>query len=321
MGRPLRVLAVTNTYPCDEMPGDTPCIRDQILAVRDRGVQVDVLHIKRWRKITYLRAACQLFLLSFRRRHYDLIHAYYGHCGLLARLQYKCPVVITFLGSDLLSRRDGTIGRLAARLVEGVIVMSEEMRQVSKRPDAHVIPFGVNTGVFAVRPMEQARQRLGLPLGEKLILFPWSPARAEKRFDLVETALRILQNRYDNVRVVAIHDKPHAVVAEYMNACDVLVLASDHEGSPMAVREALACHLPIVSVDVGDVRQVIGNVEGCYLCKQNAEDLADALGKVLERGQRTRELRPDGDQMMGADWSAEQVIRVYHLVARRAQDG
>lgn len=313
MAAKLRVLAVTNTYPIDEIPGDTPCIKDQIMALRARGVEVDLLHIDRSKgKLSYAKAAWRLFLTSFQSKRYDLVHAYYGHCGLLARLQIRYPVVTTFRGSDLLSRKDGAIGKIAAKLVEGVIVMSEEMKRAAKRNDAHIIPFGVNLDLFTPYPMERARRDLGLPSSDKLLLFPWDPARPEKRFDIVKEAVQILQTEQESVRLVVVFNLPHQILAKYMNACNAMVLASNHEGAPMAVREAMACNLPIVSVDVGDVRQVIADTEGCYLCKQEAEDLAEKLSRALNWGERT-----DGARMIGkmdAAWAAEQVISVYNLV-------
>ncbi|MCK4791939.1 MAG: hypothetical protein KAV87_49865, partial [Desulfobacteraceae bacterium] len=226
----MSVLAVTNTYPTAEMPGDTPCIKDQILALRAQGVKVDLLYVDRGKgKISYAKAAWQLFLKSFRGRQYDLIHAYYGHCGLLARLQFRYPIVVTFRGSDLLSQKDGLIGKIVARLVEGIIVMSEEMERATNRQDAHIIPFGLDLDLFTPYPMERARHDLGLPMSEKLVLFPWNPARPEKRFDIVEEAIQALHREHENVRLTVIHNKPREVVAKYMNACDVMVLASDHD--------------------------------------------------------------------------------------------
>ena len=72
-----------------------------------------------------------------------------------------------------------------------------------------------------------------------------------------------------------------------MNACDVVVLTSMHEASPCAIKEALACNLPIVSVDVGDVAQRIDGVRSCYLCKRTPEDVAAKLREALGAERRT----------------------------------
>lgn len=313
MSDSVRVLAVTNTYPTAARPGDSPQIYDQLGALRKRGVQVEVLYIDRYRGIrAYARTAVKILGLSVQRRHYDLIHAYYGHSGLIARLQIKVPLVVTFLGSDLLHPRDRRIGWLAARLADGVIVQSEEMKRAAGREDALILPFGLNLNLFRPYPVEEARQALGLGMEEKLVLFPWDPARAVKRFDIVQAAVQILAQRFQGVRLVAVFDRPHEMVAKYMNACDVMALASDHEGAPMALREAMACNLPVVAVDVGDVAEVMAATSGCYLCRRDPADLAEKLGWVLEEGRRT-----DGRKAIceaSAGWGADQVLELYRRV-------
>jgi len=156
---------------------------------------------------------------------------------------------------------------------------------------------------------------LGLSLSDKLVLFPWNPARPEKRFDVVEKAIQALQHQVEGVRLLIIFDKPHKIVAKYMNACDVMVLASDHEGSPLTIREAMACNLPIVSVDVGDVRQVIGDIEGCYLCEREANDMVKKLSRVLRREERT-DLVHVGKNLDTA-WAADQVVSIYNLILNK----
>jgi glycosyltransferase involved in cell wall biosynthesis len=305
----LRVLAVTNSYPTKDMPGDVPCIRDQINALKNAGIDVELLHILRSPKVNYLKALFKIIGLSFGRRRFDFIHAYYGHCVFLARFQFKYPIIATFRGSDLLHGKDGYIGRFAARFVNKVIVMSEEMKVRSKRRDAHIIPFGINTEVFMYRDMIESRNELDLPKDNKLILFPWDPSRAEKRFDLVKSASQILQRDNMQIELVVIYDEPQEVVAKYMNACDVMVLTSDHEGSPLTIREALACGLPVVSVDVGDIRKTIENVDGCYMCKKKAEDIAEKISKVLINGRRL--YSTDLYSSLDAQSSAQRVIQVY----------
>jgi len=57
----------------------------------------------------------------------------------------------------------------------------------------------------------------------------------------------------------------------WLNASNVLLLTSLHEGSPTVVKEALACGLPVVSVDVGDVAERIEGIEGCHLAVATPE--------------------------------------------------
>lgn len=312
MARGIRVLAVTNHYPSEASPGDVPCIRDQVHALRRLGLEVDVLRIDRTRRRrSYAEVACRLLLTTFRRGRHDLVHAYYGYAGLLARLQVGRPVVVTFRGSDLMSARNRRIGPVLASLADGVVVMSEEMRRASRRDDARVIPFGVNLELFSPSSRERARADLGLPCDEKLVLFPWDPARPEKRFDVARAAIEKLGQERGDVRLVTLRNEPPETVSRYMNACDALVLVSDREGAPMAVREALACRLPIVSVDVGDVRDVIGGVPGCFLCRREAADVADKLRDALSLPRRV-----DGPPttISSVSDAAEQVVDVYEAV-------
>ncbi len=279
----IKVLVVTNTYPTQERPGATPCIKDQVENLEELGVQVDVLFIDGARRINYLWGALKIMALSFQPKRYDLVHAYYGHSGALAKLQVRYPVITTFLGSDLLDKRDSKIGKMVARYVNGVIVMTNEMKKVSGRQDARVIPFGANTSIFKPYPKHQARHELDLPQDKKLVLFPWNPARPEKRHWMAQEVVELLKRQYD-VDLLTVFNQPRKTIAKYMSACDVMILTSKHEGAPLAVREALACGLPVVSVDVGDVRLMVENLNGGYIANSEIADLADKVSLVFERG-------------------------------------
>lgn len=284
----MRVLFVTNHYPTDEAPGNSPCLEQQRRALQRLGYDVDVLFINgEQTKLNYLKAMWRVFWFSQIKGQYDLIHAYYSYCGVVARMQFRCPVVVTFRGSDVLSRRERPLSWLVARCIDRVIVMTEEMKQLLGKPDARVIPCGIDPDLFKPREQTESRNALNLPLEVPLVLFPYDPQRRMKRFDLVEQAVDRVKSDFPDIQVLAIYDKPHEAVAAYMNACDALVLASDYEGAPAVVREAMACNLPIVSVDVGDVAHIVAHTEGCHICRQAPDDIAAKLAQVLRSRQRT----------------------------------
>jgi len=74
----------------------------------------------------------------------------------------------------------------------------------------------------------------------------------------------------------------------YLNVADVLVHTSYYEGSPNIIKEAMACNLPIVCTDVGDVSEVIGNVEGCYITKFDSKNVATNINSALNFGKKTK---------------------------------
>ena len=267
----MRILFVTSVYPTEMTPGESPCIEQQRRALQRVGHDVDLLFIRTQEsKLNYFKEMPRVFWNSQVMGKYDVVHAHYGYCGVVARAELRCPVVVTYRGSDVLSRTQRPVSLLLARLVDSNIVMTEEMKQVLGRRDAHVIPYGVDLETFHPRPLFDARMELGLPQEVPLVLFPYDPRRKEKRFDLVEQACAMARSSLPSLRLVTIHDKPPNVVAAHMSACDAMVLASDREGAPGAVREAMACGLPIISVDVGDVAELIRHTEGCHIVEQIA---------------------------------------------------
>lgn len=97
-----RVLAVTNMWPHEADPSYGIFVKEQMDSLRPLGVEYDVVFVNgresRW---NYLRGIGQV-RCQLREKQYDLIHAHFGLAGWVARFQFRVPLVIDFLGDDVL---------------------------------------------------------------------------------------------------------------------------------------------------------------------------------------------------------------------------
>jgi glycosyltransferase involved in cell wall biosynthesis len=250
-----------------------------------------------------------------RKNDIDLIHAHYSLSGITAALSFSRPVVCSLMGSDI---QAGPLMRFLIRFFarffwKTTIVKSERMKQKAGLWHARVVPNGVDMELF--RPVERslAMDKVGFDPSQKHILFLADPARPEKNFRLAEEAYKSLGSK-DRLALHAIHGVDHNEIPHYLSAADVLVITSLWEGSPNAVKEAMACNCPVVSTDVGDVKELIGHTDGCYITTYEPEDVAGKLKLALESGKRTngRENIQHLDEMI----IARKLIGIYHSVLK-----
>jgi glycosyltransferase involved in cell wall biosynthesis len=175
-----------------------------------------------------------------------------------------------------------------------------------------VIPSGIDFELFRPIPQAEARHRLGWPQDERVVLFAGKPSMPRKRCNLAQNSVEVV-NRTLPTRFMTAWGVPHRDMPVYINACDVLVLTSIHEGSPNVVKEALACNVPVVAVNVGDVAERLAGVEGCHICADDRpETIAAYLEQVLRCNQRIngREAVRHLDERV----LTQQVIAVYNAI-------
>ena len=125
---------------------------------------------------------------------------------------------------------------------------------------------------------------------------------ARKVMDLIEPSQLIEMIGYNRTEVTLL-----------MNACNALLVTSKNESGPLVVKEAMACGCPLVSTDVGDVKYVIGETEGCFVTTFEPEDIAEKLNMAISIGRcngRERIIK------LGLDIEkvAENIISVYQRV-------
>jgi glycosyltransferase involved in cell wall biosynthesis len=165
-------------------------------------------------------------------------------------------------------------------------------------------------------PRAVARRELGLSPDRRLVLFAGDPALPRKRYGLAQQAVERL-NRTVPAELIVAWGVPHTDMPRLMSACDALVFTSMQEGSPNVVKEALACDLPVVSVQVGDVAERLQGIDGCELCSdEQPETISAALERVLARGRRVagREAVARLDETA----MTTRLIELYQSVLRRS---
>jgi glycosyltransferase involved in cell wall biosynthesis len=96
-----------------------------------------------------------------------------------------------------------------------------------------------------------------------------------------------------------------------LNAADCLLVTSLHEGSPNVVKEAMACSLPVVSVDCGDVAERLRNVHPGAICPYDVNALAQAVSGVITTPVRSNGPAQVASQGLSASVVAHQVIKIY----------
>ncbi len=283
----MKILVFTHMYPISGHPEYGIFVQQQVASLQREGVEVDVLFVNvknsRWR---YAWSFVPLIRQVLAHR-YDLVHAHYVFAGVVARSQFRYPVVLTHHGPEAFTGWQAPLCRFTSRLVDRSIVVTEQIKTSIGLESSVVIPCGVDFAMF--KPCDQmwARTQLGLPERKKLVLFAGTYTERRKRFDIARQAVDLLKAGGMDVELVLAYKQPYEKIPLYMNACDVFVLPSEHEGSPQVVKEAMACNVPVVSVNVGDVADVLAGVEGCYVCPREPVSIAEKLRLVLAQGGRT----------------------------------
>ena len=258
--------------------------------------------------LDYLRHAASTFRHSF--GDYDLVHASYGLTGPAALAQPNLPVVLTLWGSDLMGRL-GPLSRWCARRADATIVMSDGMAAELGEP-CHVIPHGIDLERFSPLPVDEARAELGWSEAARHVFFPYPRKRDVKDFPRAERVVARARDRLDApVELHVAEGIPYDRMPLHMNAADALLLTSKREGMPNTVKEALACDLPVVSTDVGDVAAWLRDVEPSAVGRTD-DDLADALVEVLARRERSN----GREAVRHLAWPrvAERIVAVYRSV-------
>jgi glycosyltransferase involved in cell wall biosynthesis len=121
---------------------------------------------------------------------------------------------------------------------------------------------------------------------------------------------RLVRERGLRVRILG--NRPHAEIARLMAAADVMLLPSRSEGLATVWVEALACGTPVVSTDVGGIREVLDRPEAGAIVAPEPGAIADAVRRILAHPPDQANVRAASERFT---WRANSVALRDHLAA------
>lgn len=293
-----------------------PFIVEQVEALKNCGCELDYLGLQGKGVIGYLK---NLPLLKQKIRVFspDVIHAHYGLSGLLANLQRNVPVVTTYHGSDINDKKVLPFSKVAMHLSAWNVFVSRKTLEIVKpKKKCSLLPCGIDLSDLQLTEKNEARKTMGLEPEKRYVLFSGSFDNEVKNAPLAKEAIAHLHDK--NIELLELKGYLREEVTLLMCAVDVFLMTSRSEGSPQVIKEALACGCPIVSVDVGDVRERTEGVNGCYVATaREPVELASLIEKAFVFKGKTKgreKLLADG---LDNQLVAGQLMKIYESVCRK----
>ncbi len=284
-----------------------PFITEQVDAIEKQGVECRYFGVDGKGIVGYLRQIPKLGK-TIREFRPDIIHAHYGLCGLLANYQRRIPVVTTYHGSDINAPKVFRFSKKAICRSRFNIFVSQKNVDIARpRKDFALIPCGISLEDYPIIDKADARQKMGLKPSGKYVLFAGAFDNPVKNAPLAKAAMELVPD----AELLELKGFSRPQVAALMQAVDAFLMTSFTEGSPQVVKEALACGCPIVSVDVGDVRERTEGIEGCFISDRDPEDLARSIRQALDFGGRTNGRQVIEKNGLSNDVIAARIISVY----------
>jgi glycosyltransferase involved in cell wall biosynthesis len=217
-----------------------------------------------------------------------------GVSAALLGLVTHTPFIVTLRGNEPMFGASGirrACIRWALRRAAFVVTVSEQLRQFAIElgvdpARTRVIGNGVDAKIFHPRDRSECRRRYDLPPDAHVVVTAGSLLKAKGHHHVV-SAVDKLTGEGMNVYLVVVGAEsrggpgferqlrglvddlgltsrvrfagwlPPESLAELMCAADVFCLASDSEGWPNVVHEATSCGTPVVTTDVGSVRDIL----------------------------------------------------------------
>jgi teichuronic acid biosynthesis glycosyltransferase TuaC len=244
---------------------------------------------------------------------FDLIDAHYlypdGVAAAMLGQAFDMPVTVTARGSDVNTIPAHALPRhmirRAAKQIDGLIAVSSALKAklvelgiepgrvtvlrngVDENVFRPAVPFGASGGVLSptlavsvgnLVPLKGHDLAISaLPQIPELGLWIVGSGPEQSRLETLARSLGVVN------RVRFLGSIPHERMPEVYSAADILILASEREGWPNVLLEAMACGARVVATNVSDVPAIINDpAAGTWIQERTLPALVEGIRRVLE---------------------------------------
>jgi L-malate glycosyltransferase len=313
------------------------------------------------RYILYFKGGAGYFLNFFflkkllKRIHPDLLHTHYASgYGTLARLSGYHPNLLSVWGSDvyLVPEQSALKRAIVQKNLNATDYLAatcstlkgQTQKVMMSNKEIAVTYFGVDCSLFAPqqqRLKNKEKIRIGTVKGLnpvygistliracsivinngrvdiELILVGEGPQ--EEELKQLVTELKI-QNYVQFMGPI-----PHEEVPKMLNTFDIYVALSNNEGFGVAVLEASACEVPVITSDVGGLPEVVRDGESGFLVPpNNAQQAADKIEILINNVEMRHRMGKEGRKFVLQKFEWENCVKkmetVYENIVQGARD-
>ncbi|MDA8087543.1 MAG: glycosyltransferase, partial [Nitrospiraceae bacterium] len=232
------------------------------------------------------------------------------------------------------------------RLVSVSAALKDTAGSIARpKKSIRVIYNGCDPDTFAGRPENRAyaRRKLGIPETTSVLIFVGKISRDKGICELMESFrsvnrgncgahllmvgsgpdVPVLQSMAASYGLLSnIHrtgDIPHGDIPDALNAADIFVLPSYHEGLPNAVLEAMACGLPVVATRAGGIPEAVEDGKsGILVPVGDHRQLANAIEYLLMNDSAAKRMGSRGRQIVETRFTwqvnSEKMSKLYREV-------
>jgi|GEM_PF-352069 glycosyltransferase involved in cell wall biosynthesis len=297
---------------------------------------------KRWSlfQIPFLFLAFIIATLRSSRKS-QVLHAFWSLAGIVSvvvSLIKPKPIVITLWGSDIFFLKTPILSTIFKSILEraDVIICENQhfKNQLTKLSNNNifVIPNGIDLEQFKPRDKLSARATLKLPENKLIILSTGSLTKNKGHKYLIHALSDLLQTRDDihlcivgsgeeheslayeikelnlDRKIDLVGSVSNEMIATWLNAADIFVLPSLHEGTPNSLLEAMATGLPSVASATGGIPEIIDDgSNGFLVTPANSKEIKAKLSQLIESSELRDRLGTQARLKLESDFGSWEV--------------